>query len=114
MIDLIRGALELNLDSKQNLNDGWSSILKFLGFSFNGGTEINSVILQALDVQKVKRWNNADLLLISDGLFKVDNALDDRLLRTKKSLQIFGIQLGKWHSTSLRDICHSVFHISDV
>jgi len=106
--------LELNLDSKQNLNDGWGSILKFLGFSFNGGTDINNVILQALDVQKLKRWNNADLLLVSDGLFKVDNALDDRLLQAKKSLQIFGIQLGKWHSTSLRDICHSVFHISDV
>ena len=106
--------LELNLDSQQNSNDGWNSILKFLGFSFNGGTDINSVILQALDVQKSKRWNNADLLLISDGLFKVDSALADRLLLAKKSLQIFGIQLGKWHSKSLRDICQSVFHISDV
>jgi len=104
--------LELNLNS--NLNDGWNSILKFLNFSFNGGTNINNVILQALDVQKLKRWNNADLLLISDGLFKVDDMLKDRLLLAKKSLQFFGLQMGKWNSKSLREICHSVFHISDV
>jgi len=106
--------LELNLKTQSSLNDGWNAILKFLSFSFNGGTNINNVILQALDIQTLKRWNNADLLLISDGLFKVDDLLTDRLLLTEKSLRIFGIQLCKWRSDSLRQICHSVFHVTDI
>lgn len=100
--------LELNLDL------GWKSILEFFKVSFNGGTDINNVILKALDRRNMNRWSNADILIISDGRFKADKMLIDQIMNSKSASRVFGIQLGQWDAAAYNEICHQVFDLSDV
>ncbi len=106
--------LDLNLQQDGDFKKAWKGILKFLSLSFNGGTDINNVMLEALKILMQKRWHNADIVIISDGLFKVENSLLEKINTNKKFSRIFGIQLGKWQSQSLSILCHTVFDLSDV
>ncbi|RDH80759.1 MAG: hypothetical protein DIZ80_17180 [endosymbiont of Galathealinum brachiosum] len=100
--------LELNLDH------GWKSILEFLNVSINGGTDINNVLVKALERRKSSQWKNADILIMSDGRFEVDRKVIDQALNTQLPSRIFGIQLGQWDSSAYNEICHQVFNLSDV
>lgn len=100
--------LELNLDHS------WDSIIEFLSISFHGGTDINNVLLQALNKQNSCHWYNADILLISDGRFDVNSKVLEKVNRSQSALRIFGLQLGQWRSSAYNAICHQVFDLSDV
>jgi len=95
------------------LVDSWKSIIEFLRLSFNGGTDINNVLMHALNKYKSHHWGRADILLISDGLFKAEDELIDKVKYSKAALRVFGVQLGHWSSTAFNDICHQVFDLSD-
>jgi len=67
-----------------NLNMGWKTIVEFLRLSFNGGTDVNAVFIEALKKHEEKKWKNADILLISDGLFGVNERLLEEIKKLKK------------------------------
>jgi len=95
------------------LVDSWASIIEFLRLSFNCGTDINNVLNHALNKSKSYDWRRADILLISDGLFKVENEVIDKVAGFHKSLNISGIHLGHWNSSAFKGICQQVFDLSD-
>ncbi len=96
-----------------NLNAGWKTVIKFLRLSFNGGTDINAVFFEALKIHEEKKWKNADILLISDGLFKVNKELLEKINHVKTGLSVFGVKLGKWNAQAFNTICHKVFDFAD-
>lgn len=49
--------------TKQN---GLSEILNFLSYSFNGGTDLTSVLEQSIDLMSSEKYINSDLIVISD------------------------------------------------
>lgn len=96
-----------------NLNAGWKTMIEFLRLSFNGGTDVNTVFFEVLKKHEEKKWKNADILLISDGLFGVNEDLLARIKSLKTELRIFGIKLAKWNAQAFNEICHKVFDFSD-
>ncbi|MCW9048477.1 MAG: VWA domain-containing protein [Gammaproteobacteria bacterium] len=102
--------IQLELD----FHAGWSSIIEFLQLSFNGGTDINNVLLQSLKVQDNHSWSKADIVLISDGRFSLDDLIISKLNNVTNGLRVYGIQLGKWRTDAFRGICHRVFDLSNV
>lgn len=46
--------------------DGLSEVLNFLSYSFNGGTDLTSVLTQSIDLMSTEKYTNADLIVISD------------------------------------------------
>ena len=49
--------------TKQN---GLSEVLNFLSYSFNGGTDLTSVLEQSIDLMSCEKYINSDLIVISD------------------------------------------------
>jgi len=101
--------IQLELDVSQ----GWKSIIDFLRLSFHGGTDINSVMYQALSLHNNKKWEKADILLLSDGRFEMESTMIDEAKKSHPTLSIFGIQLGQWNLKAFNQICHQVFDLSN-
>jgi uncharacterized protein with von Willebrand factor type A (vWA) domain len=95
-----------------NLNCGWETILQFLNLSFNGGTDINAVLIHATRKLKTKQWKDADLLLVSDGRFKIQKNVIEETHKIQSEVRFFGIQTGQWSSDAFSGVCHKVFDLS--
>jgi|GEM_PF-3341348 len=105
------GAGEIS-ELELNLERGWQPLLEFINYSFRGGTDINPVLQKALDRLQRARWQNADILLLSDGRFRVEQAVKDAFKSLRPAVRIYGIQLGNWKTSALGDICHRVFSLN--
>jgi uncharacterized protein with von Willebrand factor type A (vWA) domain len=46
--------------------NGLSEVLSFLSYSFNGGTDLTSVLEQSIDLMSSEKYINSDLIVISD------------------------------------------------
>ena len=97
-----------------NLSDGGLiALLKFLQFSFHGGTDLNPVLKLALDKQAEDDWAKADLLLVSDGRFPINKAIVktiDDSKRTQK-LRVFGVLTGNWQHAGMKSFCDDMLSI---
>lgn len=102
---------ELELDL---LLSGWQPVIDFLKFSFHGGTDINAVLHRALDKVMQSNWTKADLVLISDGRFKIEKSAIHNISSLDQGTRIFGIQVSRWNSASFGDFCHRVFTFNNV
>jgi len=86
--------------------------LEFLRNGFGGGTDFDTALGSGIDALKDVRYENADLLFITDGLSKVT---DDRLLREWESLRhdrgtrIFSIVIGNDNAGGLEKISDHTF-----
>jgi uncharacterized protein with von Willebrand factor type A (vWA) domain len=86
--------------------------LEFLRNGFGGGTDFDTALGAGLDALDDARYENADLLFITDGLSKVT---DDRLLREWESLRqgrgarIFTIVIGNDNAGGLEKISDHTF-----
>ena len=94
---------------------GLSSLLQFLQQSFHGGTDITRPLLQALHKQQQEGWEQADILLISDGRFPPQAQLAERIKKAKTSqgLRLHGVLLGNWRGEALAELCDPVHRFSD-
>lgn len=97
-----------------NLSNGWQSILNFLCLSFSGGTDINNLMLNVFEKCNETKWKNADILLLTDGCFNIDDELSTKNSSFILPTRFFGVQLGAWGQQSLSALCHKVFDFSDV
>ncbi|PCJ37432.1 MAG: hypothetical protein COA75_04065 [Cellvibrionales bacterium] len=88
-------------------------LLKFLQFSFHGGTDFSQVVKLALKKQGSEGWKKADILLVSDGRFLIEKSTLEKIGRYKKTntLRIFGILTGNWQHDGLQDVCTDTLRI---
>ncbi len=94
---------------------GWQPLIQFISQSFHGGTDIDGVLQCAFEKLMQSNWHTADLLLVSDGRFKVrDNPAVIRFKAHQPSTVIYGLQVSQWSTTSFGDICHQVFKLNNV
>ncbi len=104
--------LELLLDLDAT---GWQPVLDVLNMPFHGGTDLDGVLHKALSRLVTSAWGEADLLLISDGRFKLrDKAILESFKHSHPEHRFFGLQVGQWNSKAFSDICHRVFSFNHV
>ena len=109
------GGLEQVLEHELDLTQGGlTKLLKFLQQSFNGGTDVVHPLLVALEKQKTEGWQDADILLISDGRFPVQTLLFNRVEKLKKQqgLRLHGLLLGNWKSDAIKQLCEPLHYYS--
>jgi len=99
--------LPLGVD-KQSIN----TLLKFLGSSFKGGTDVTTPLSKAVDILENKEeWASADIVLVTDGELAdppLPMALMEkiRLLEHERGLEVHGVLVGQRLPTpQLRWIC---------
>jgi uncharacterized protein with von Willebrand factor type A (vWA) domain len=75
---------------------GLHTLLDFLQQSFNGGTDINSPVNKVLPHLKNKTWTTADIVIVSDGEFGVDETTISKLnqARQQHNVRVTGILIG--------------------
>jgi uncharacterized protein with von Willebrand factor type A (vWA) domain len=102
--------LELGVDAA-----GIETVIRFLGQSFRGGTDICGPLELALAKIEETRWRQADLLIASDGEFGATPALVERLEQAKKAqgLRVQGILLGDRETIGLLEVVDDVFWVRD-
>lgn len=96
------------------LLSGWQPVINFLKFSFYGGTDINQVLSLALDKTRESHWQKADILIVSDGRFKVTEDLLYKKQNLNPKTRVFGLQVSHWNSSAFGDICHQTFTFNHV
>jgi uncharacterized protein with von Willebrand factor type A (vWA) domain len=85
--------LELKVNSK-----GLTDLLKFLQGSFHGGTDVDEPFERALIRLDTEEWENADILLVTDGEIKpMQEDLLERLNNRKlnNGLKVHGLVVGE-------------------
>jgi uncharacterized protein with von Willebrand factor type A (vWA) domain len=99
---------ELELSS-----NGISSLLRFLGGSFGGGTDPSGPILRVTEKLGSGQWAKSDVVIVSDGEWPTPDYVFQQVSKAKESgTRFHGIQIGNWGETGLHSICDPV-HIFD-
>ena len=85
--------LELKVSAK-----GLSDLLTFLEGSFHGGTDVDEPFERALARLDTEEWENADILLVTDGEIKpmqedLLEALNER--KAERGLKVHGLVVGE-------------------
>lgn len=81
VISFSTGIETLSLDTRTM---DLKALAQFLGHSFHGGTDIDPAVEYALDQMANDQYKNADLLLLTDGIFP---SLSSRLLKKVEKLR---------------------------
>lgn len=99
---------EFELEASAN---GIQKIISFLSMSFSGGTDVDGPLNQALDHCKKNDWQKADIMLVSDGEFRADTGLKNRITRRKKSagLTVHGVVVGG-NTKEFKAVCDPLHH----
>ncbi len=97
-------------DSRQ----AWLNILDLMQYSFHGGTRIEQVMQQTVDLLLQKNWQQADIVLLSDGRFSVAESTQQALQNARRQygLRCYGIHLGSWDKHAMSDLCDKVYDYS--
>ncbi|MCW8955272.1 MAG: hypothetical protein OQL09_00185 [Gammaproteobacteria bacterium] len=93
---------------------GWHALLDVISLSFHGGTDITSVVEQACSMVQQKTWRLADLLLVSDSRFQVDDKLvkDVQVIKTDFGMRLHAINVSSWNSQAMEKLCQPVHRIT--
>ncbi len=86
---------------------GIGELLEFLTHSFQGGTDVYTPLKRALDKQQQQGWEQADILLVTDGRFPDRPELSSLLTRLKatQGLRLHGVIVGNWQGKTLETLC---------
>ena len=114
LVYLFGGTDELLTLNNQELT--LPELLDMLRGSFSGGTDVNTPLLAALKDLQQQAWQQADILLVSDGEFQVSPELRQQVEQAKdqQGVRVFGLQLG--YATALHamsQLCDPVHLFSD-
>jgi uncharacterized protein with von Willebrand factor type A (vWA) domain len=101
---------ELSLDS-----DGVAALLEFLGLSFCGGTDAETVLRCVLERVAEEAWSRADLLIVSDGEFPVPGETAEALktVRAELGFRVQGVLIGNASSPGMDAVCDAVANFRD-
>ena len=95
--------------------DGLREVGDFLGKSFHGGTDICGPLEQIVAQLELGHWQDADLIVASDGQFGIPEKLLQRFakLRASSGLKVQGILIGDRETIGLRKLCDRIFWVDD-
>ena len=70
--------------------------------------------MQALAQQKQEGWQEADILLVTDGRFPISHEQKQQIKMMQKQSQsrIHGVVVGNWQGVSLQNICDNFHRIT--
>lgn len=93
---------------------GIEALLTFLTSSFHGGTDLSAPLAQAVKRLREEAWQNADLLLITDGEFPIARELSTLIAtaRAERGAKLHGVLVGSY-DTSLRALCDEFHRFTD-
>lgn len=94
---------------------GLQALLDLMGQSFDGGTDIQTPIEQAIAAVHEARWRSADLLIVSDGEFGCVPATLARLDEAKArfGLRVQGVLVGDRETLGLLEVCDAIHWVRD-
>lgn len=100
--------LDHNLDLTQG---GLAKLLSFLTQTFHGGTDVIEPLIQALSRQQQEKWQNSDLLLVTDGRFPINHEQKQKVRNTRQcsKTRIHGVLIGQWQGNAIQTVCDN-FH----
>lgn len=75
---------------------GLEQMILFLSMSFGGGTDVEGPLNMALERSDEKQWQQADILLVSDGEFSVSSGLSRKISNRKeqRGMSVHGVVIG--------------------
>lgn len=102
--------LEIAVDT-----EGIARLIRFLGQSFQGGTDICGPLERAIAKLETERWHLADLLVASDGEFGATAEVVERLHGAKQGLglRVQGVLIGDRETIGLLEVADDVFWVRD-
>jgi uncharacterized protein with von Willebrand factor type A (vWA) domain len=94
---------------------GLQALMDLMGQSFDGGTDVQTPIEHAIERVHQARWQQADLLIVSDGEFGCMPATLARLddARTRFGLRVQGVLVGDRETMGLLDVCDHLHWVRD-
>jgi uncharacterized protein with von Willebrand factor type A (vWA) domain len=94
---------------------GLAATLELMGQAFDGGTDVQTPIERAVQRVHEDGWQDADLLIASDGEFGCVRATLDALDAARRGLGLFvqGILVGDRETMGLLEVCDDIFWVRD-
>lgn len=94
--------------------DGLTSLVHFLQASFHGGTDVAGPLRRAIARLAQGQWERADILLVTDGEFPEDAALEAavRAARSDRGVRVHGALVASPHSAALERLCEPLHAFS--
>lgn len=95
--------------------DGIGRLARFLGQAFRGGTDVCGPIEAALAKLEEARWQQADLVIVSDGEFGATADLAERLrtMRRERGLRVQGVLVGDRETIGFLEVTDDIFWVRD-
>jgi uncharacterized protein with von Willebrand factor type A (vWA) domain len=95
--------------------EGLDALLAFIGQGFEGGTDIATPIERALALVHAEGWQDADVLIVSDGEFGPTPAALDRLdeAREHHGLRVQGLLVGDRETLGLLEVCDEIHWVRE-
>lgn len=94
---------------------GLDALLDFIGQSFDGGTDLARPIATAVQRVQAEGWQQADLLVVSDGEFGCTAATLETLdqARATLGLRVCGLLVGDRETLGLLELCDELHWVRD-
>ncbi|MBN9205626.1 VWA domain-containing protein [Methylibium petroleiphilum] len=94
---------------------GLDALLDFIGQAFDGGTDLAAPLAHAVAAVHSARWQQADLLLVSDGEFGCTPATLALLdgARQRHGLRVQGVLVGDRETMGLLEVCDAIHWVRD-
>ncbi len=101
---------ELALDAR-----GLQHLLDCMGQAFDGGTDVQTPLEQAIARVQTTGWHDADILIVSDGEFGVTHATLDALhdAKARLGLRVHGVLIGDRETVGLVEVCDQLHWVRD-
>jgi len=95
--------------------DGLAHLLDLMGQSFDGGTDVQTPIERAIALVQTTGWQDADLLIVSDGEFGVTPATLQHLREAKErlALRAHGVLIGDRETIGLLEVCDHLYWVRE-
>ena len=101
--------IEHDLKFTQN---GIEKLLEFLGYSFGGGNDIETIEYAVKRLEQEK-WKKADVMIVSDGEWSASSHIEQIVKSsTQKGTRFHGVQVGS-NGRGLEQLCNNVHHFKD-
>ena len=94
---------------------GLAALLALMGQGFDGGTDIGTPIERAIERIHHARWQQADLLVVSDGEFGCTAATLAAVdaARQRLGLRVQGVLVGDRETMGMLDLCDAIHWVRD-
>lgn len=94
---------------------GLDALLDLMGQAFDGGTDVQTPIERAIEQVQQQGWQDADVLIVSDGEFGLTSATLTQLRQAKErlGLRVHGILIGDRETIGLVEICDALHWVRD-